>query len=219
MLPSLQLRSIDTAHYFVSGDVTIHEGAAIAPGVLIQAAPESHIVIGVGACIGLGSVIHAHGGTIEIGAGASIGAGVLLVGQVKIGAHACVGSSSTIMDGEVKAEGVVPPGSLVGDRSRPVEGLTIEAAVESSGKVPADSSTTLSATDAQLSPETSEVSDPWVEEPLEKSPPTPEKPPAPEQEAGANVYGQVYVNNLLVKLFPNQRNLNQPGNGHLNGSG
>ncbi|NJK53450.1 MAG: hypothetical protein HC936_12730 [Leptolyngbyaceae cyanobacterium SU_3_3] len=136
MLPSLQLRSIDTAHYFVSGDVTIHEGAAIAPGVLIQAAPESRIVIGVGACIGLGSVIHAHGGTIEIGAGASIGAGVLLVGQVKIGAHACVGSSSTIMNGGVEAEGVVPPGSLMGDRSRPVEGLAIDAAVKPPGTIP-----------------------------------------------------------------------------------
>ncbi|NJR50834.1 MAG: carbon dioxide concentrating mechanism protein [Leptolyngbyaceae cyanobacterium CSU_1_3] len=218
MLPSLQLRSIDTAHYFVSGDVTIHEGAAIAPGVLIQAAPESRIVIGVGACIGLGSVIHAHGGTIEIGAGASIGAGVLLVGQVKIGAHACVGSSSTIMNGGVEAEGVVPPGSLMGDRSRPVEGLAIDAAVKPPGTIPTHSPTELPTTDTQPSPETPKVADPWVEEALETSP-NPEEPPTSEQEAGANVYGQVYVNNLLVKLFPNQRNLNQPGNGHLNGSG
>jgi carbon dioxide concentrating mechanism protein CcmN len=208
---SLQLRSIETAHYFVSGDVTIQTGSAIASGVLIQADPDSRVVIGAGVCIGLGSVIHAHGGTIEIGEGASIGAGVLLVGAMKIGARACVGSASTILDSSIGAGGLVPPGSLLGDRSR--------------------SQPELQVTDTPpMSEPPAATGDPWTDEPsaeekLPKEKPSLEKPPdvekaaeVSEKVAEASVYGQTYVNNLLVRLFPNQRNLNSPPeNGHLNG--
>ncbi|KAM3098306.1 hypothetical protein ACKFKG_06280 [Phormidesmis sp. 146-35] len=211
---SLQLRSIDTAHYFVSGDVTIQAGSAIGSGVLIQADPGSRVVIGTGVCIGLGSVIHAHGGTIEIQEGANIGAGALLVGAMKIGARACIGSASTLLDSSVEAGGLVPSGSLLGDRSRP--------------------QTELQGTDTQPISELPIIQptatvDPWTDEPAaeekppeeklpqEKSPQ--EKPPDAEKVAEVSVYGQTYVNNLLVRLFPNQRNLNNPPeNGHLNGS-
>jgi carbon dioxide concentrating mechanism protein CcmN len=199
---SLQHRSIDTAHYFVSGNVTIQEGSAIAPGVLIQADPDSRIVIGAGVCIGLGSVIHAHGGAIEIGEGASIGAGVLLVGAMTIGAGACVGSASTILDSSVEAGGLVLSGSLVGDRSRPQAKVTDTQPISKPPAVTAD-------------PWTDE---PSIEEKLPEEKP-PEKEPPDEQVAEVNVYGQTYVNSLLVRLFP-QRNLNNPPpeNGHLNGS-
>lgn len=193
-LSSLQLRSINPAHYFVSGNVTIHEGAAIAPGVLIQADSDSHIVIRAGACIGLGSVLHAYNGTIEVGEGASIGAGVLMVGQVKIGARACVGAATTILDSAIEAESIVPSGSLIGDRSRPAELQVTEAQRPS-----------------EPPPIAAEVeADPWTE--------PPQQPPADDKAAGAGVYGQVYVNNLLVKLFPHQRSQQPPENGQsLNG--
>ncbi len=204
---SLQLRSIDTAHYFVSGDVTIQEGSAIASGVLIQADPDSRVVIGAGVCIGLGSVIHAHGGTIEIQEGASIGAGVLLVGAMKIGPRACVGSASTILDSSIEAGGLVPPGSLLGDRSRP----QLELQVTDTPPI------------SELPKTPAVTADPWTDKPLAEEKPPEEKPPQekpPDAEiAEVSVYGQTYVNNLLVRLFPNQRNLNNPPeNGHLIGS-
>ncbi len=204
----LQLRPIDTAHYLVSGDVTIHEGAAIAPGVLLQAGSGSRIIVGAGVCIGIGSVIHVHEGTLEIGEGAIIGAGVLLIGQVKIGDRACIGSASTILDSSIEVGGLVAPGSLVGDRSRlPEEPKVIDT----------------------QSPVVEAPPDPWAETKASPQPEIPAEEPkseqplqeqAPEINNGivASVYGQSYVNNLLVKLFPqNQRNPTSD-NGHLNGN-
>jgi carbon dioxide concentrating mechanism protein CcmN len=200
---SLQLRSIDTAHYFVSGNVTIQEGSAIAAGVLIQADPDSRVVIGAGVCIGIGSVIHAHGGTIEIQEGANIGAGALLVGAMKIGRRACIGSISTLLDSSIEAGGLVPSGSLLGDRSRPQTELQV--------------TDTQPISEPPIQP--TATADPWTDEPSVGEKPPEEKPPEAEKAAEVNVYGQTYVNNLLVKLFPNQRNLNNPSeNGHLNGS-
>ncbi len=114
----MQLRPISTSHFYTSGDVMIQDGVAIAPGVLIQAEPDSRIIIRTGACIGIGSVLHAYQGTLEIGEGANIGAEVLLVGQVTIGANACIGSATTILNRSIDGGQVVPPGSLVGDTSR-----------------------------------------------------------------------------------------------------
>ncbi len=198
----LQLCPIDTAHYLVSGDVTIHEGAAIAPGVLLQAGSGSRIVIGAGVCIGIGSVIHVHEGTLEIGDGAIIGAGVLLIGQVKIGDRACIGSAATILDSSVEVGGLVAPGSLIGDRSR-------------SSEAPKSTDT----------PPVAEVpADPWADKVPSKpenssdNPKTEEQaPPEPSSEASngavTNVYGQSYVNSLLVKLFP-QNQHNSSNNDH-----
>ncbi|MCY7321140.1 MAG: carbon dioxide concentrating mechanism protein [Phormidesmis sp. CAN_BIN36] len=204
----LQLCPIDTAHYLVSGDVNIHEGVAIAPGVLLQAAPGSKIIIGAGACIGIGSVLHVHEGTLRIGAGASIGAGVLLVGQVTIGDRACIGSATTILDSAIEAGALVAPGSLLGDRSRPSKALEEPAPAPELPSDPWAESQTLS------QPE-SLPADPPPEE-LPSEPPSPEPDPV----VVANVYGQSYVNNLLVRLFPqNQQNYNLPDNGHsVNGN-
>ncbi len=205
----LQLRPINTTHYLVSGDVTIHEGAAIAPGVLLQAGSGSRIIIGAGACIGIGSVIHVHEGTLEIGDGAIIGAGVLLVGQVKIGDRACIGSASTILDSSIEAGGLIAPGSLVGDRSRLPE-------------EPKATDTQPPVAEAPPDPwaETKALPEPEIlaEEPKSKESPSQEQSPELSNGMVASVYGQSYVNNLLVKLFPqNQRNP-APDNGHLNGN-
>ena len=86
---SLSFEPISTTQqYCVSGDVAICAGVAIAPGVLLQADAGSRIVIRSGVCIGLGCVIHARQGTITINEGANLGAGVLLIGDVTIGARA-----------------------------------------------------------------------------------------------------------------------------------
>jgi carbon dioxide concentrating mechanism protein CcmN len=116
---------INDRHIFVSGNVVIHPSAAIAPSVMLQADPGSQLLIGAGVCIGTGCILHAHQGTLEVGAGATLGSGVLIVGQGKIGANACIGSMTTIMDSSVLAGENLPPGSLIGDWSR--QSVTVEA--------------------------------------------------------------------------------------------
>lgn len=186
---SLQLRPVSTSHYYISGDVTIQAGVAIAPGVLIQADPDSRIVIKTGACIGIGSILHACSGTLEVGEGANIGAEVLLVGAVKIGANACVGAATTIYNGSVEWGQMIPPGSLIGDISRRPDELGV--------------------TDTVVYP-------PAPQAPVEGQEAPPPAIPLAEtddssnskleaQASGVNVYGQVYVNQLLVKLFPNRQ--------------
>jgi carbon dioxide concentrating mechanism protein CcmN len=189
--PPVRLPPMSTAHYFVSGDVTIHEGAAIAPGVLLQADPNSQIIIGVGVCLGMGCVVHAHRGNVVIGEGAIVGAGVLLVGQVTVGARTCIGAATTIFDCEIGPDVMVASGSLLGDRSRP------RADVKGAEAPPA--------------PTHPPVAGPEVAASTAPEPVAPESA-GPEAGAsnGANVYGQVYVNQLLVKLFPHKQPLDPP---------
>lgn len=129
ILPSLQLRPISTSHYYLSGDVVIGAGVAIAPGVLIQADPDTRVIIHSGVVIGSGTVIHSHHGDLEIGTGTIIGAEVLLVGALQIGEQACIGAASTLFHRpalvgkaalQIAAGEFVPSGSLIGDRSRSV---------------------------------------------------------------------------------------------------
>jgi carbon dioxide concentrating mechanism protein CcmN len=115
---SLNFQPINTEQYCTSGDVTIFPGAAIAPGVLLQADVGSRIVIRAGVCIGLGCVIHASHGTITIHDGANLGAGVLLIGNVTIGARACLGTAVTVINSVIDSRAILESGSVVGDRSR-----------------------------------------------------------------------------------------------------
>lgn len=117
-LPPLQL--IDHTHFCLQGEVEIDPSAAIAPGVLFQADSDSRIVIGAGVCIGAGSVLHARQGLLIIEHGVSFGTGVLIVGAGRIGANACIGSSTTVLRPAIAPGEVVPPGSLLGDTSRQV---------------------------------------------------------------------------------------------------
>lgn len=80
----LPISPLEREDVFVSGDVTIHANAAIAPGVVLQAGPNERIVIADGVCLGLGVVIHAHKGNICIKAGANLGAGVLMIGACTV---------------------------------------------------------------------------------------------------------------------------------------
>jgi len=195
-LPRLQLRPVSTDHFYISGDVTIQSGVAIAPGVLIQADPHSRVVIKAGACIGIGSILHAHQGVVEVGEGANIGAEVLLIGQVTIGANACIGSATTILNSAIAWGQVVPPGSLIGDTGRQEEVLQIKDAVIDpvdhglAAPSPALSSNGQATVLPEISPEV-------VPEAVSDAP-------------SVNVYGQVYVNRLLVKMFPHSQPQNSP---------
>ncbi|MGK7908991.1 MAG: hypothetical protein AB4040_17435 [Synechococcus sp.] len=100
--------------YHVGGDVSIHPSATIAPGALIHAEPNCKVSIGSAACIGMGVVIHACEGDVEVDSGVNLGAAVLIVGHASVGANACVGSSTTIRNSRVGSGEVVPPGSLIG---------------------------------------------------------------------------------------------------------
>ncbi len=189
-LPSLQ--PISNTSFYVNGDVTIHPGAAIAPGVLLQADLESQIIIGAGACVGMGSVLHAYQGTLEVGEGANVGTGVLIVGNVKIGTNACIGSMTTIFNSSVESGKVVAPGSLLGDSSRQGEAQlleVVEAEVPQNGQV--SESISVNSTPPVAAEAVAQAPEPVVK-------------------AIAPVYGEESLNRLLSTLLPHRQALNRP---------
>lgn len=207
-LSPLQLSS--NSQILMSGDVVVNEGAAIAPGVILQAEPGSRISIAAGACIGLGVILHAREGTLEIGAGVILGAGVLVVGAGTIGANACIGAGTTLIDPCIDQMQIMPAGSLIGDTSR-------QASAEATAAAP---------TAAPTSPETPEATTPPVDRPIE--PPSPaQTPPQTPPEAAAEppestaaeppqpgetptiLYGQAHINRLLGTLFPHRQAFNR----------
>jgi carbon dioxide concentrating mechanism protein CcmN len=132
---------ISDNHLYISGDVTLDDSAAIAPGVLLQADPGCQILIAARVSIGSGSILHAHNGNLEVAAGATLGGGVLVLGSGKIGENACIGSRATIMDSSIAPEYAVPPGAMIGDRSSPAtpapQAPPVAAPAETNGSVPA----------------------------------------------------------------------------------
>ncbi|NEO42116.1 MAG: transferase [Moorea sp. SIOASIH] len=117
-LPKLLLSN--NSHIYVEGNVSIDPSAVISAGVILRADPDSKITIAAGVCIGMGAILHAHKGTLEVESGASLGAGVLVVGKVKIGANASIGSLTTIWNHSVESLQVVPSASVLGDKGRPL---------------------------------------------------------------------------------------------------
>lgn len=217
--PPLQLLPVSTDHYWVSGDVAIAPGAAIAPGVLLQADPDSQIVIGVGVCIGMGSILHASGGRLTIGDGAMIGAGVLIVGAIGIGDRVCIGSATTISNRSVGSGTLIPPGSLLCAESAPSP--QPESAADPWEEQASEPSLAHNGQPSDMfsqngtPPPTSDLSSP---EPVLKEPPQADASELPDNHNLGNrdaaivqksnlqpgVYGQVYVNQLLGKLIPNR---------------
>lgn len=191
----------------ISGDVDIHPTASLAPGVILQAAPNSRIVIGADVCIGMGVIINACQGSIEIESGATLGSGVLIVGESKIGSNVCVGTATTIFKASLPAMAVIKPGSIIGDVSRQ---LKVD---ENQGNVPNNPKNSQSngasthtnqsvaqpnkSTTSKTAPSTSVTPEVAQQDSSHKI----EKPKTP-------VVGQVYINQLLVTLFPH----NQPSN-------
>jgi carbon dioxide concentrating mechanism protein CcmN len=103
----------------IQGDVAIAPGVALADGALLGAAPGCRLVISAGVCLGADVVIQASQGELVIEPGASLGSGVVVVGQGRIGQQACIGADSTLINPAIAPTQVVPPKSLLGDPSQP----------------------------------------------------------------------------------------------------
>ncbi len=206
----------------ISGDVVVDEGAAIAPGVILRADPDSRISIAAGACIGMGVIIHAREGTLEVGAGVILGAGVLIVGSGAIGANACIGAATTLINPCIDKMQILPAGSLIGDGGRQV---TLEATVEPK-------------TEPEITVATTPPVEEAVEKPVEETPAAdrtkPQTPPetasSPESttaeqapkpgEVPTILYGQAHINRLLGTLFPYRQSFNRSDqNGQTLGGG
>lgn len=117
-LPALS--AISTSEIYISGDVIIDDTAVIAPGVILQAAKGSKIIISAGACIGMGAILKAYQGKIEVKENAILGAGVLVLGNSKINSKACIGSCTTIYNTSVDFDSIIPAGSIMGDPTRTI---------------------------------------------------------------------------------------------------
>ena len=190
----------------ISGDVEIHPTASLAPGVILQAAPNCSIVIGADVCIGMGVIINACQGKVTIESGAIIGSGVLIIGKSKVGSNACIGTSCTIFQQDVAAMKIIKPGAILGDMSRPIdEDQAQEEAAKSHHKSHQNNYHAAKQTakepgnnkNAQVPDSTAstfqsvENVGATVEPHIQSA-----KPP---------VVGQVYINELLVTLFPHRK--------------
>lgn len=209
----------------VIGDVQIDSTAAIAPGVILHAAPGCCIVVSGGVCIGMGSIIKAYDGNIQLDEGVSLGPGVLIMGMSHLGANVCIGGISTIWHTDVNALTVIPAGSVLGDPTRQVEQVEQDEPVEEIEQTATAPPLPLLQPVAQPQPlqqplptisPAAEIGDPWenaeastqpeqseelvlaesTEPSLEADTDTPAKSP------GQATYGKVMLNQLLVTLFP-----------------
>ena len=117
----LPLSSVEGSPGLTNGDVVIEPGAAIAPGVLLQADPGSQLTIRTGVSIATGAILHAHGGPLTIDSRATIGSFVLIIGAGHIGPRACIGAEATVLNPAIAPGEVVPPKALLGDTSRRVD--------------------------------------------------------------------------------------------------
>ncbi len=118
MLTKLRSLARDIIPVRYAGNVSIDRSAVIAPGVLLLAEGNNRIEIAAGVCIGAGSIVRAHDGDVTIGAGVCIGREVLIIGSGSIARDACIGAGTTAIDPQIEEGAVVPPHSLLGDRSR-----------------------------------------------------------------------------------------------------
>ncbi|HEY9625151.1 MAG TPA: hypothetical protein V6C78_32810 [Crinalium sp.] len=210
-MPPLQL--MDEQHFYTSGNVTIHPSVAIAPGVLLQADPDSHLILGEGVCVGAGAVLHAHGGTLEVEAGVSLGSGVLIIGSAKIGMNACIGSRSTLLDCSVDADQVVPPGSLRGDTSRQISESSENSHSE---EISSEEVSSEEISSEEIREESMPVAEAMPSMTDTTSPPDIERQPSTQPGSIAKptqVYGADSFNQLMTMLFPHRQTLNGSSNG------
>jgi len=174
---------------YVSGEVTIHPTAVIAPGVLLQASPNSQIIIGAGVCIGMGTILHAYEGNLEVEAGVNLGAGVLVVGKGKIGANACIGAMTTILNRSIEPKQVVAACSLVGDESLVVAVAQVEVVTHIQRE-----SAPAAGTNGDSAQTTEELA----------------KSAVPAPDTGTTVFGQAHLNRVLSTMFPHRQSLSRP---------
>ncbi len=220
-LPPVQ--PVSLSEIYVSGDVTIDDSAVVAPGTILQAAANSRIIIGPGVCLGVGVILNASQGALEIEGGAIIGSGVLIIGTGKIGRNACVGSLSTIFNSSVPSQSIVPAGSVITQQEPPTD-LDQELSTSPWESEPEPLVSNQTPPSSPTNPESSVSDEPADKGPeaVEENPPTAPAvavtTPSVETESNAEskqspVVGQVYINQLLVTLFPERRAFNG-GNPH-----
>ncbi len=215
-LPTLPWSS--NSYVYTEGDVSIDASAAIAPGVILRADPDCKIVIASGVCIGMGSVLHAHGGTLEVEAGANLGAGVLVVGQGTIGANACIGAVTTIWNASVEPWQVVPAASVVGEKGRKISEAPTGSADSSHPEAPDTSNLSTTVKTSERTDEEEKVS-PVVKESLNGQAPShsseasiisttdDDTPTEPLETTSSDatepvIYGQGSLDRILKTLFP-----------------
>ena len=200
----------------ISGDVEINPTASLAPGVILQAASNSRIVIGADVCIGMGVIINACKGSVEIGDGAILGAGVLIVGESKIGNSSCVGTSTTIFRHNVASMAVVEPGSILGDISRQMNleesQKTTQTDAQSKSEPPKSSQKSQKTGSNSHSnyyyaaqPNQSKEHNSHQEQNSDSIPQVEVSVEPQVKQEKAPVVGEVYINELLVTLFPHNK--------------
>ncbi len=202
----------------ISGDVEIHPTASLAPGVILQAAPNSRIVIGADVCIGMGAIVNACQGLIEIDSGAILGSGVLIVGESKIGSNACVGTATTIFQASVAPMAVIEPGSIIGDISRQLNldesqknpQFDTQPETETSKNHRNSPKTSSDRNPSNSAPEANQSNVQNSNHQKQKSSSIPKVETSVESQDKNKkdpVVGQVYINQLLVTLFPHNKGL------------
>ncbi len=215
MLTKFRSVSREVVPVHLDGNVSIDPTAAIAPGVLLQAEPNSRITIGAGVCIGAGTIVHASGKGIDIGAGVCIGRAVLIVGSGEIDRNACIGAGTTVMNPQIGSGDVIPTHSILGDSSRG------EVSVVETPDLPIQ---TESSTAVDLPPDVWDTNEAWdtstAKTPPIEPPPVEttfgsESPPIPIQENSTTatveiihrsseyVAGRANFDRLKRQLFPN----------------
>jgi carbon dioxide concentrating mechanism protein CcmN len=190
---------------YTSGDVSIDPSAAIAPGTILQAGGDCKIEIAAGVCIGTGTIIHAVEGNIKIEAGAVLGAGVLLVGAVKVGANACVGSLTTVWNQDISLGQLIPPGSLISPLEREVPELERPAVTNS--VVPPEPKITRNIIE-KVSVEVSEIKEIIANSP-EQGIDISSNSHNNTGDRKSKVYGQEQLHQMLESLFPHRQALKQ----------
>lgn len=215
------LPSVCNPQVQMSGDVWVDPSATIGPGVILQAGANARIAIAAGVCIGMGTILQAFEGNIDVEREAVLGAGVLIVGNAKIGTRASVGATATIYNSGVKPLQVVPAGSVLGDRflgaivSPPPEVLPEDPKAVPQPEAP--ESPAPEPPVAELSP--TPAATPSDETKTVERAPMPATAPASPSEAdsksqppqsGNPIYGQEHVSRILVTIFPNGQYINRP---------
>ncbi len=196
------LQPATQADIYIQGNIKIDPSVAIAPGVILQAAPECSISIAAGVCIGMGTIINATQGTVEIGAGVILGAGVLILGNAKIGANSCIGAATTIYNAIVEPMQFIRAGTILGDTSRKIKEVSPWDESQSEPDSPPIQEET-------VGKEAQNGSQPKEEEKEISPSPPPEAENGieahPAKNAGSTIYGRSHVNQMLFSLFPNRR--------------
>ncbi len=196
----------------IHGQVTLHPSVTLAPTALLQAEPGSQLRLAAGVCVGAGAILHAHGGTLEIESGATLGSAVLLIGRGKVGANACIGSMVTIVNPAIAPGAVVTAGTLLGDASRSVD----PSPEQISGAEPSPPNLSNSSA-ANPQPVTSDQNDAGLNHGAESNGKvkahTPDSPDSPDSQEGRGtqlVTGKAALNELMTALFPHRQHFDQP---------